>query len=95
MGLMCDDFANAPNRKRARYDSGDDLVDPSDMFSGGMGGGMGGIDPEIIIQMMGGQGGHGFGGGGFGGFGGGGGGFPGGGRSRGRGGFPGGGFHYQ
>lgn len=80
-------------QKRARYDSGDDLVDPSDMFGGGMGGGMGGIDPEIIIQMMGGQGGHGFGGGGFGGFGGGG--FPGGGRSRGRGGFGGGGFHYQ
>ncbi|EAA27447.1 hypothetical protein GE21DRAFT_4466 [Neurospora crassa] len=81
------------SQKRARYDSGDDLVDPSDMFGGGMGGGMGGIDPEIIIQMMGGQGGHGFGGGGFGGFGGGG--FPGGGRSRGRGGFGGGGFHYQ
>ncbi|KAJ4416126.1 hypothetical protein N0V85_002419 [Neurospora sp. IMI 360204] len=82
-------------QKRARYDSGDDLVDPSDMFGGGMGGGMGGIDPEIIIQMMGGQGGHGFGGGGFGGGGFGGGGFPGGGRSRGRGGFGGGGFHYQ
>ena len=92
--LTCDYFAYASNRKRARYDSGDDLVDPSDMFGGGMGGGMGGIDPEIIIQMMGGQGGHGFGGGGFGGFGGGGG-FPGGGRSRGRGGFGGGGFHYQ
>lgn len=91
--VLVDEFANTPYRKRARYDSGDDLVDPSDMFGGGMGGGMGGIDPEIIIQMMGGQGGHGFGGGGFGGFGGGG--FPGGGRSRGRGGFGGGGFHYQ
>jgi DnaJ family protein C protein 7 len=40
-------------QKRERYDSGADLVDPSDMFGGGggMGGGMGGmgggIDPEI------------------------------------------------
>lgn len=56
------------NRKRARYDSGDDLVDMSDMFGGGgMGGGMhgmhGGIDPEILFNMMGGGGG--FGGGGF------------------------------
>ncbi|KAK8055984.1 small glutamine-rich tetratricopeptide repeat-containing protein A [Apiospora rasikravindrae] len=61
-------------QKRARYDSGEDLVDPSDMFSGGggmggmggMGGGMGGIDPEILFSMM--NGGGGFGGGeGFGG----------------------------
>ncbi|UPK90013.1 hypothetical protein LCI18_000948 [Fusarium solani-melongenae] len=51
-------------QKRARYDNGDDLVDPNDMFGGGgMGGGMGGIDPEILFNMMGGQGG--FGGGGF------------------------------
>ncbi|KAK0763049.1 hypothetical protein N5P37_004032 [Trichoderma harzianum] len=73
-------------QKRARYDNGDDLVDPADMFSaGGMGGGMGGIDPEILFSMMGNQGG--FGGGGFraGGFPGGAGGFPGG-----AGGFPGG-----
>lgn len=60
--------ANNQIRKRARYDSGDDLVDMSDMFGGGgMGGG---IDPEILFSMMG-QGG-GFGGGG---------GFPGGGFS--------------
>ncbi|KAK5989912.1 DnaJ-like protein [Cladobotryum mycophilum] len=68
-------------QKRARYDNGDDLLDPSDMFSsGGMGGGMGGIDPEILFSMMGNQGGFG-GGGGFrsaGGFPGGAGGFPGG-----------------
>jgi len=42
------------SQKRARYDSGEDLIDPSDMFSGGGGGGFpggmggaGGIDPEI------------------------------------------------
>ncbi|KAL6909041.1 TPR-like protein [Trichoderma evansii] len=65
-------------QKRARYDNGDDLVDPADMFGGGMGGGMGGIDPEILFSMMGNQGG--FGGGGFQsrGFPGGAGGFPGG-----------------
>ena len=38
-------------RKRARYDSGEDLIDPSDMFGGGgMHGGMGGgveIDPAM------------------------------------------------
>ncbi|KAI1432939.1 hypothetical protein GGR50DRAFT_688625 [Xylaria sp. CBS 124048] len=66
-------------QKRARYDSGDDLVDPSEMFNGG--GMAGGIDPEILFSMMnGGGGGGGFPGGGFPG-----GGFPGGG-------FPGGGF---
>lgn len=82
-------------QKRARYDSGEDLIDPNDMFAGGggmggMGGGMGGIDPEILFSMM--------NGGGFGG--GGGGGFPGGARfstgggGRGQaGGFPG-GFHF-
>ncbi|KAM0263044.1 hypothetical protein ACHAQJ_001423 [Trichoderma viride] len=49
-------------QKKARYDNGDDLIDPADMFSsGGMGGGMGGIDPEILFSMMGNQG---FGGGG-------------------------------
>jgi DnaJ homolog subfamily C member 7 len=84
-------------RKRARYDSGEDLVDMSDMFGGGGRAGPGGIDPEIILQMMGQNGG--FGGGGFGG--GGAGGFPGGisfnagggggGRQRGQG-FPGGSF---
>ncbi|KLP14335.1 tetratricopeptide repeat protein 2 [Fusarium fujikuroi] len=51
-------------QKRAAYDNGDDLMDPNDMFGGGgMGGGMGGIDPEILFSMMGQQGG--FGGGGF------------------------------
>ena len=66
-------FALTPYRKRASYDNGDDLMDPADMFGGGMGGGMGGIDPEILFSMMGQQGG--FGGGGFRG---GAGGFPGG-----------------
>ncbi|KAF5129679.1 DnaJ subfamily C member 7 [Metarhizium anisopliae] len=63
-------------QKKAAYDNGDDLMDPADMFGGG---GMGGIDPEILFSMMGNQGG--FGGGGFrsaGGFPGGAGGFPGG-----------------
>ncbi|KAH6998818.1 tetratricopeptide repeat protein 2 [Ilyonectria robusta] len=85
--------------KRARYDSGEDLVDPNDMFGGGgMGGGMGGIDPEILFSMMGNQGG--FGGGGFrsaGGFPGGGGAsfnFGGGGGQQ-RGGFPPGGFNFS
>ncbi|KAI9166640.1 DnaJ subfamily C member [Paramyrothecium foliicola] len=67
--------------KKARYDNGDDLMDPSDMFGGGGGmGGMGGIDPEILFSMMGQQGGFGGGGGfrGGGGFPGGAGGFPGG-----------------
>ncbi|KAI1096357.1 hypothetical protein F5B19DRAFT_436087 [Rostrohypoxylon terebratum] len=73
-------------QKRARYDSGEDLIDPSDMFGGGMGGGMGGgIDPEILFSMMNGGasfGGHpGFSGGGFGG------------RTRSQG-FPG-GFHFS
>ncbi|KAI1337919.1 hypothetical protein F5Y15DRAFT_138132 [Xylariaceae sp. FL0016] len=78
------------SQKRARYDSGEDLVDPSDMFGGGgMGGGMGGIDPEIIFSMM--NGGMG-GGGSFGGAQFGGGGFGGGGRTRAQG-FPG-GFHF-
>ncbi|CAK7217795.1 hypothetical protein SCUCBS95973_003265 [Sporothrix curviconia] len=78
-------------QKRARYDSGEDLMDPSDMFGGG-GGMHGGIDPEILFSMMGNQGGFGGGGGGF--PGGGGGGFhfnQGGGRQRG---FPG-GFQFQ
>ena len=52
--------------KRARYDSGEDLIDPSDLFGGGMGGGMGGggvhIDPEMLFNMMGGMGGMGGGG---------------------------------
>lgn len=67
-------------QKRERYDSGVDLMDPSEQFGGGggfggmggMGGGMGGgmqIDPEILMQMfgggMGGGGGRGGGGGGF------------------------------
>ncbi|CAL8576446.1 hypothetical protein XPA_002328 [Xanthoria parietina] len=88
--------------KRARYDSGEDLIDPNEMFSQGgggfpMGGGMGGmgISPEMLFNMMG-QGGGGMGGGGFSfstasGFGGtGGSGGSRGGRSRGAGGFPGG-----
>lgn len=59
------------NRKRQRYDSGEDLIDPSDLFSSGAGGpfatsmgGMGGMnmgfDPELIFNMM-----HGGGGGTF------------------------------
>lgn len=70
-------------QKRARYDSGDDLLDPADMFGGGMGGGFGaqGIDPEMLFHMMGGMGGG--RGGGFGGF-------PGGGQ-----GFQSGGFSFQ
>ncbi|KAF1979405.1 TPR-like protein [Bimuria novae-zelandiae CBS 107.79] len=57
-------------QKRARYDSGEDLIDPSEMFGGGggMGGGMGGIDPEILMQMFGGGMGGARGGGGGGGF---------------------------
>ncbi|KAL8998495.1 MAG: hypothetical protein Q9169_002438 [Polycauliona sp. 2 TL-2023] len=90
------------SQKRARYDSGEDLIDPSEMFSQGgggfpMGGGMGGmgISPEMLFNMMG-QGGGGMGGGGFqfssGGspFGSAGAGGSRGGRSRGAGGFPGG-----
>ncbi|KAI1188697.1 hypothetical protein F5B17DRAFT_255926 [Nemania serpens] len=74
-------------QKRARYDSGEDLIDPSEMFGGG-GGMPGGIDPEILFSMMNGGGAFG-GGGGGGGFQGGG--FPGG-RTRAQG-FPG-GFHF-
>lgn len=54
--------------KRARYDNGDDLVDPSEMFGGGgMGGAFGGgggvqIDPQMLFNMMGGMGGGGGGG---------------------------------
>lgn len=88
-------YANLfPLRKREKYDSGEDLIDPSEMFGGGGMGGMGGgvqIDPSVLFQMMNGMGG---GGGGMGGGGGGfsfstgggspfGGGMPGGGRSRG------------
>ncbi|PVH87041.1 TPR-like protein [Cadophora sp. DSE1049] len=85
--------------KRARYDSGEDLMDPMEGFGGGgMGGGMN-IDPEILMQMFGAQMGGGRGGGGGGGFhsfgGGMGGGMPGGGRQRGAPqGFPG-GFSFQ
>ncbi|KAL9032872.1 MAG: hypothetical protein Q9180_006256 [Flavoplaca navasiana] len=58
-------------QKRARYDSGEDLIDPSEMFSQGGGsfqmpdgmGGMG-ISPEMLFNMMG-QGGGMGGGGGF------------------------------
>lgn len=61
-------------QKRARYDSGEDLIDPSDMFArgggagpGGFPGGMGGmgISPEMLFNMMGQQGMGGGGGGGF------------------------------
>ncbi|KAK8171751.1 hypothetical protein BKA80DRAFT_251301 [Phyllosticta citrichinensis] len=54
---------NPPRRKRARYDSGEDLMDPSDMFGGsgggfgggGYGGGMGGgIPADVLFNMMGG-----------------------------------------
>ena len=55
------------SEKRARYDSGEDLIDPSEMFAqqGGFpmqGGGMS-INPEMLFNMMNGQGGG--GGGGF------------------------------
>lgn len=59
------------SEKRARYDSGEDLIDPSEMFNGGGGmgghpfggqGGMGGIDPEMLFSMFGGGGGMGGGG---------------------------------
>lgn len=75
------------SEKRARYDSGEDLIDPHEMFAqhhaggGGHGfpmGGSGGmnIPPEVLFNMMGAMGG---GGGGMGGGGGGmGGGMPGG-----------------
>jgi len=49
------------SQKRTRYDNGEDLMDPSDMFGGG--GGFGGagatmnIDPSIFLNMMGGGGG--------------------------------------
>lgn len=87
--------------KRARYDSGEDLIDPNEMYAsqaGGFPGGMGGggvqISPEMLFNMMGGGG----GGGGGGGFNFGGGGMPagmggmggGGSRRRGGGGAPGG-----
>ncbi|KAG8534132.1 uncharacterized protein KY384_000976 [Bacidia gigantensis] len=61
------------SQKRAKYDSGEDLIDPSEMFAqqGGMGGfpmggGMGGmqIDPEMLFNMMGSGGGMGGGRGG-------------------------------
>ncbi|KAF2476859.1 TPR-like protein [Lindgomyces ingoldianus] len=55
-------------QKRARYDSGEDLVDPAEMFGGGgFSGGMGGqsIDPEMLFNMFGGMGGGRPGGGGF------------------------------
>lgn len=90
--------------KRQRYDSGEDLIDPSEMFAnaGAGGGGFhmgGGIDPEMLFNMMngGGRGGPSFsfssGGGGMGGspFGGspfGSTSFGGGGRTRGTSGFP-------
>ena len=61
-------------RKRARYDSGEDLIDPSEMFganAGFSGAGFGGpmpggmnISPEMLFNMMGGGAG-GPGGGGF------------------------------
>ena len=59
--------------KKARYDSGEDLIDPSEMFAqqggaGGfpMGGGSMNIDPAMLFNMMNGMGGG--GGGGPGGF---------------------------
>ncbi|KAH8658675.1 hypothetical protein BGZ60DRAFT_531360 [Tricladium varicosporioides] len=81
--------------KRARYDSGEDLMDPMDGFGGGgMGGGMS-IDPEILMQMFGAQMGGGGGRGGGGGFHSFGGGMPGQGQRRGAPqGFPG-GFSFQ
>ena len=58
------------SEKRARYDNGEDLIDPSEMFSsgspfGGMGGGASmNISPEMLFNMMG-SGGGGMPGGGF------------------------------
>lgn len=73
-------------QKKDRYDSGVDLQEPEDMFSGMNGGMGGGIDPSVLFNMMNGGGGGSFN------FGGGGGGFPGGGgrrsRSSAQGGFP-------
>lgn len=77
---MTNPCISSTNRKRQRYDSGEDLIDPSEMFGssmGGMadmfGGGMGGgvrLDPEFLFNMMGGTGpgGHGGAHGGPGGF---------------------------
>src|ERR1700744_3383862 len=62
-------LTDRPIRKRARYDSGEELIDPSDMFANGFGGGGAGglnIDPSIIINMMNGMGGGGGGGAGSG-----------------------------
>ncbi|EHK96060.1 putative DnaJ like protein subfamily C member 7 like protein [Glarea lozoyensis 74030] len=82
------------SEKRARYDNGDDLMDPMEGFGGMHGGGGMNIDPEILMQMFGSQ----MGGGGRGGGGGfhsfGGGGMPGGGRRGAPQGFPG-GFSFQ
>lgn len=42
-------------QKRTKYDNGEDLIDPSEMFgSGGMGGFGGGvqIDPEVLFNVM-------------------------------------------
>ena len=52
-------------QKRQRYDNGEDLLDPSEMFgTSGMGGFGGGvqIDPTMLFNMMGGMGGAGMGG---------------------------------
>lgn len=56
--LKNETYQLSSHRKRARYDSGEDLIDPSDMFSGG-GAGMN-IDPTMLFNMMGGGGGGGF-----------------------------------
>ena len=47
------------SQKRARYDNGEDLIDPSEMFGGAGGGGMGGfnmgaagIDPEMFFNSF-------------------------------------------
>lgn len=91
--LQCNAYILTSNRKRARYDSGEDLIDPMEGFGGGGMGGMGGggmqIDPEILMQMFGAQ----MGGGGGGRGGGFGGGMPGGRRGAPQG-FPG-GFNFQ
>ena len=54
-------------QKRSRYDNGEDLLDPSEMFGGGgmgpFGGGNVSIDPEMLFNMMGGMGSAGMGGG--------------------------------
>lgn len=69
--IVPDAELTSDNRKRARYDSGEDLIDPSDLFSssagspfatsmGGMGGMNMGFSPEFLFNVMHSDGGAGF-----------------------------------